>query len=470
MAKIMMSLMLSLMSLSCLAQYTLNDMKGLANDKEVIISSFSNKERNKIIAKYPDQAMNDRYAEVLYETMLSFLNSENKRCEFKLMSDLHQRLSDEKIAHNEKDIEEFLKVLRVNHAIDDILYELLSEINRDYFGLKNLNLNSRGKRLFLGHKKLLAANDLPELFSGFANFPDEESKCFIQEYNRIVNNIRKSDGKKSFSLKSFKTLTIKALELKLISLSTYHKIRYHQTESKINKRSIWLNDYLSIIFNAKNKMVPVRYVYKPRRIEDEDDFSSERIKRFSKITRRKLLYRKYDETQIILLAQVLQKASRRMGVDPDTETGVPYISQEFTVTGPDGQRRTYVETINLDPQSQYNLARRLLRKDVLDLQMMDIFVKQKITHDDIVMAALETGYISLEELEFVVQYDDLWNPEISKFERISGFIFTMAGYSSFFLPPPWNITASIALGVVEGVVNNKFKNGADNDNPATFIE
>jgi hypothetical protein len=86
------------------------------------------------------------------------------------------------------------------------------------------------------------------------------------------------------------------------------------------------------------------------------------------------------------------------------------------------------------------------------------------------MAALETGYISLEDIEYVVKYDDLWNPHKSDFEKIVGFVGTVAGVSTIFLPPPWNITASIAVGIIEGLVLSKNKNGARNDNPSTFIE
>ena len=159
-----------------------------------------------------------------------------------------------------------------------------------------------------------------------------------------------------------------------------------------------------------------------------------------------------------------------MGSDPDTESKAPIITQEFSVLTPNGERETYVESFELDAQSQYNLARRLLRKDMTETQMMDLFSKVQITHEDIVMAGLETGYISLGDLEYVVAYDDLWNPSVSKFEKVTGFIFRIAGYSSFFLPPPWNITATIVLGIAEGIVNNKNKTGVDNDNPATFIE
>ncbi len=470
MSKFGLTILSLLVSASAFAEYTLNDVKKLRNDKEVHISSFSNKEALRLQDKYTDEAQLRKNADVFYNVMLDFVNTEDKHCELNLMDSLQKRLTEEKIASNQYDIEEYLKVLRVKHSIDDILYDILLSVNKDYFALKNLDLNKKAKRLFFSNNKLVAANDLKELYSGFEEFPDETNRCFYQEYMFVFNNIKKANGNKSEKLGDFKKLTIKAYEANLFPLATFNKIRYLQDESSVNKRNIWLKDYLTIIFNAKNKMVPLKYSYKPRKIEEENEFSSKRVKRFSKVTRRKLLYSKYDETQIVLLAQVLQKASRRMGVDADTESKKPIITQEFSVLQANGERENYVETIELDPQSQYNLARRLLRKDMVELQMMDMFVSQKITHEDVVLAALETGYVSLEEIEFVIQYDDLWNPEKSQFEKISGFIFTVAGYTTFFLPPPWNITASIALGVVEGIVDSKNRKGSENDNPATFIE
>ncbi|MDD4976411.1 MAG: hypothetical protein PHY93_18785, partial [Bacteriovorax sp.] len=202
----------------------------------------------------------------------------------------------------------------------------------------------------------------------------------------------------------------------------------------------------------------------------ENAFSSERVKRFSKITRRKLLFEKYDEGQIILLAQVMKKASQRMGVDPDTKTSTPYIVNEFEVSKAAGKVENYVERIELDTQSQFNLARRLLRRDIIALQMMKSFQGVQITYEDMIVASLETGYISLDDIEYVAKYDDLWNPEIPKDERIIRMTFRVAGYSTFFLPPPWNVTAALALSVIEGIVDSKKINGAKNDNPNTFIE
>jgi hypothetical protein len=267
-----------------------------------------------------------------------------------------------------------------------------------------------------------------------------------------------------------KDLAFVALNRNIISLETFNKIKFLGKDSTIQNRKIWMNDYFKIIFQAKNKMIPFKRSYKVINLADEDTFSSEKVSRFSQLTRRKLLYQKYDENQIVLLSQVMRKASQRMGVDPDTRTGVPYLVQEFDVLNASGSRDNLVEKIELDTQDQFNLARRLLRKDMVALQMMKSFEKVKISYEDMVMASLETGYISLDDIAYVVKYDDLWNPEISKAERFLQMTFKVAGYSTFFLPPPWNVTGALTLAIVEGIVDSKTINGASNDNPNTFIE
>jgi hypothetical protein len=449
------------------ADYTLEDVKKMRNDKEVFISSITEKDQKRIDPKYRDLTLVKRLSESFYKTVQSFVNQESKHCELTLIDALIKNAAKDGIK-DEDSFEEYLQALRVNNAIDDLLYDILSSLNEDYYGLKELDLTRIPKRSKLS-SDTVKANDLKELFSGFAEFPDEKDRCFFQEYMFVSNNTRNAKGKKDDdNIKLFRGLTSKAYEEKIISLATYNKMAYLQTESQINDRSIWVNDYLKIVLNAKNKMVPLNYKYQPVKLEDEDMFASLRVKRLG-ITRRELLYRKYDATQIVLLAQVIQKASRRMGVDADTDTQRPSISQEFTVNGENGERRTYVEVTELDPQSQFNLARRMMRKDMIELQMMDIFLAVKITHEDLVMAALETGYLSLEELSYVLKYDDLWNPHKSKFEKVSGFVMEVAGYGSFLLPPPWNIVASVAIGIVEGIIEGKERKGTDNDNPGSIV-
>ncbi len=460
-----------LLSSFSFAKVEYEDIYKLRNDKEVVITAFSDKEKTRIKNVYEDLDFKETLSSIFYDSLYIFLNDNEKWCEPHFIAVFKDQLDRNNIKSSEKDLEEYFKILRVNHQIDDILFEILASVNKEYFKLKSINIDREASKPFLERAYLKENNNIPELFSNFQQWPDEIQNCSYEEYLFIKKNIWISKTEKSQKNAYLKSLIMKAYEEKAISLESYHKLEFLRSESDINKRDLWLKHYLKIVINAKNRMVPINLEYQTNDIEKEDNFASEKLKRFSKLTRRKLLYEKYDETQIIQLAQILQKASRRMGVDPDTESGIPRIIQEFNVQLANGQRTNYVEVIELDPQSQYNLARRLLRKDMTELQMMSNFTKVTITHEDIVMAAFETGYITHEDLEHVIRYDDLWNPAMTKWEKISGFVFKVAGYSNFFVPPPWNVATSIAIGVIEGIVENKFfKNGADNDNPATFIE
>jgi hypothetical protein len=462
---------LTLATPACFADYSRKDVLKVRNDKEVMISAFNKRDRDRIVEKYHDKALRDQITNIFYDTLLNFLNARDNQCELRFIDVLTNELNRQGIASNEKSITDHLMMIRVYNGIDDIFFKILKDNVRDFYGLKNLNLKKTPSKLILKHEKLLANNDIKDLYSNFEEFPDEIDQCAFQEFTFIKNKVKdKNNLKAEKPLKEMGILNKKAFEDGIISLESYHKLEYLREDSSVSKKYVWMKDYLKIIFQAKNQMTPISRSYKPVSLDDEDKFSSERVRRFSKLTRRELLYKKYDENQIVLLSQILQKASRRMGVDADTESGRPYLSQEFSVLQPNGERRTYVERIDLDPQSQFNLARRLLRKDMVELQMMDMFNGLKITYEDVVMAGFETGYISIEDINYVVRYDDLWNPNITKFERVMGLVFKVAGYSTFFLPPPWNVVATIAIGIVDGIVEKRTSTGAENDNPATFIE
>lgn len=452
------------------AQFTLEKISNLRNDKEVLIRSFNKKERIRIADKFNNSAENAANTKIFYQTLKDFLEREDKQCELKLIELIKSDFNKAKLDTSEEGLQELFKMFRVTNAIDDIFYDILTSLNKDYENLTVLKLDRKNHGITFKNKKLTEKNDVKEVFSGFTVWPDESSRCVYQEYIYVKSHLVGKNDKFTQKDSHLRKLTKKAYDDKVIDLETFNKLEFLRTRSTVNTRNYWLDEYFKIIFNAKNKMRPIKETYVVKNIEDENDYTSERIKRFSSITRRKLLYKKYDETQIILLAQVIQKASRRMGADPDVSASPPRIVQEFSLLTENGERETYVEELTLDPQSQYNLARRLLRKDMTDLQMMDVFIGKKITHEDLVMAAFETGYITIEDLEYVVKYDDLWNPTKSNFEKIVGFVGTVAGFSTIFLPPPWNITVSIALGVIEGLVLSIEKNGAKNDNPSTFIE
>ncbi len=442
----------------------------LKNTKEVFISSFSKNEQKRIKEKFQDQNQNTKIKNILYSTIQNYLDQEDAQCELRFIAQLSKNLKESGINVSLENLQDTFKMLRVTNAIDDIFYDILIGLSTDQEEFGELKLNKRRSKTGLKPKKLLEKNDVAELFSGFSVWPDESDRCVYQEFIYIKNKIKNKHNIASDKKRHFKLLLKEAYRQNIFNLETYNKLEYLRTKSFVTKRNFWLRDYFKIIFNAKDKMKPINSNYVVRNIEEEDSFTSERIRRFSRMTRRKVLFKKYDETQIILLSQIIQRASKRMGADPDTKSGRPVISQEFSTINENGERENYVEQIELDPQSQFNLARRLLRKEMVETQMMETFVGLQITYEDLVTAAFETGYITFEDLEYVVKYDDLWNPTTTPFEKIVGFSFNVAGVGSIFLPPPWNITATIALGVVEGLILNTRKNGAENDNPATFIE
>ena len=455
---------------SSLYAYTMMDVQKIHNDKEVLITSFSKREKERVLNKYKDTLVRSQFTSLFYSTMFDFINEESAQCEADFFSRLEANMKNAKLPNDQDGISEYLKLLRSVNSIDDVLYDLLLALTEDTFKFRKVDLKNSAPKQYFSHKERLDKNNLEDLYWRFKTYPDEKTKCSTQEFVRLKESIVVPKSQEKSRDKFMATLNIKAYQRRLISLETYNKLEFLRSDSNVNKRFTWLNDYLKTIFNAKNKMRLLSKNYEVKNLDLENSYSSERTKRFSKLTRRKILYKKYNETQIILLAQVLQKASRRMGVDADTTSSAPVLIQEFSILNADGERENYIEKTELDPQSQYNLARRLLRKDIVDLQMMSIFNKIDIEYEDLVSAAFEVGYISIEDIEYVVKYDDLWNPNTTKFERMSRFVYSVLGYSTFFLPPPWNITASIALGIIEGIIDNKHKTGESNDNPGTFIE
>jgi hypothetical protein len=450
-------------------KYTIKEVEKLQNDKEARSEFVETKEVKKLLDLY-NESQRGLIKKSFYEAFLDFANYTPWKCELTLFKTFIAELKKEKLPTSELKVSEYLKVLRAIHAIDDILYSILVSLKEDHFGFQELNLNRHGPRLTFKNKKLVKNNPLQDLFASFQNWPDEEKTCLYQEYVNLRKSIKNSKNKISDKSSHFESLLDTALKKEIINLQTYNGLKYLDKKSNVNKRRIWIEDYFAIILHAKNNMVPHNRTLPPKIIEQQDSFSSKRVRRLSRLTRRTLLYQKYSETQIILLAQVLQKASKRMGVDPDTKTLPPVITQEFRTVNNKGEEETHIETIEIDTQSQYNLARRLMRKDMTELQMMDIFSRTIITYEDVIMAAFETGYISFEDIEYAIRYDDLWNPEVPRHEKVIGFVKSILGYATFLLPPPWNVTTSIVLGIAEGLVSKQFVNGAENDNPSTFIE
>ncbi|MBD66484.1 MAG: hypothetical protein CME62_14830 [Halobacteriovoraceae bacterium] len=461
----------------------MSDLSLMNNDKEAEIKSFHKKDIQdfKHLIYAPEASV---ISDIFYQSMFSYLNEKNVKCELSAIDLFKRNLVAKGFQADYSSVETYLKLLRSLHVIDNILHEKLALINRDIYELGKIEKDivsgrlkeKRRRGLSRRQRSLKEYNDVESLYENFEYWPDETELCVYQEFNYIRDHVKNRKGEGELSrkkkLKSLKYLNELAYKEFLIDYGTYLKLEYMRDNDDYNDSYISLENYFEVIFKAKNKLITNdRLTQDAKTLEmTQSQFSTEAVSRYNKLTKRKDLYEKYSATEIMMLAQVLVKASRRMGVDPDVEASAPVIIQEFSFTNAMGERENYVERLTLDPQSQYNLARKRMRKDILDLQAMDQFYKRTIYYDEIVMAAYETGYLSFEDIEYAVQYDDLWNPEKSRFEKIKDFIFDVAGYATFFAPPPFNVLATLGLSITEGVIDSKNVRGEDNENISTFID
>lgn len=484
MFKFLLLVSLGISSSSFALDIQMSDLKMVNNDKEGQIKAISRSDLSQIENTVVTDYALKKLGEIFYRSLYDFLSTSKIRCEFNFNTKFKAELGDADFFTTNADVEKYLKILRVNHYIDDILYENLSAINRDEENLlaiaqqfQNDPSSSSSRRLSRKETRLDQSNNVEDLYLNFQQWPDEAELCTYRQFNFLRDGVRDEDGKKSglnrkARLKLLKRLNLVALKKGIITSETYRKLEYFRNDNYHENRYITLQSYFDITFKAKNKLLPYGQdlTFSNLDGDNQSEFSSERAHRHTRLTKRKELYEKYNENEIMMLAQVLVKASRRMGVDPDVTSSAPIISQTFEFTNQNGERENYVEVLTLDPQSQYNLARKRLRKDIFDLQTMDTFYKKKIRYEEIVMAAYETGYITYEDIEYAVKYDDLWNPEKTRFEKIKSFIFDVGGYATFFAPPPFNVVASLGLTLVEGFIDSKNVKGENNENISTFID
>jgi hypothetical protein len=52
----------------------------------------------------------------------------------------------------------------------------------------------------------------------------------------------------------------------------------------------------------------------------------------------------------------------------------------------------------------------------------------------------------------VLKIDDLWNPSVNPWSKLSRFLLQVSGSANVFVPPPYNLISALALMVVEGVI------------------
>ncbi len=196
--------------------------------------------------------------------------------------------------------------------------------------------------------------------------------------------------------------------------------------------------YLKILKTVKNR-------YRPNPASDSDrgpnEFSSRRkYRRKGSVTNRMDLYQRFSGFQVLMLSDVLRHLFERMDA----------IRAQLVFVYPDRQ-----DAIDLSPMGQYYFARRLLLKEMQDLNRSALFAGVPFGFEEVITAALETGLVNGSMLSQVFSIDDLWNPQVTPWQKVTSLALRLTGSSSVFLPPPFNVLASLAVLVVSGIVENR---------------
>lgn len=457
------------LSFSVFAQMTLPelprregiDLELLQNNKEPFSRILDKEDIKDLVEAYPLSSV-DAINEILKQSINEVM-SNPRQCDLGLIDSVVTKLSIAGYPVEEKDLKEYIYSLRAHNLIDDILTSLLVDLNELHYDIQNKSHKVKGYKL---SGPLYDANDLSNLYGDLKELPNEKDLCLLGAWYGIINNYKTTNDKRKD--KYIRALNYFALEENYIDRNTYNVLETLR-ESDILERKIFLSGYLNKTFFAKDLLVPFNARRYDISVEDRDDYVMKKIGWFNNTSKREYLYNKYSDEQLIVLTNVLKKASIRMGADPDYESDIPVISQDIFYTDETGETTQFTDNYVLaSALDQYEYAVRRMRMEIYNLQMFKAFSNVKVEFEDIVLAALETGYITHEEVGLALKYDDLWNREKSKLAKALGLVMRVGGMAVFYLPPPYNVIGAIGVTLINAKVINKPR-GENNDNPTSIF-
>jgi hypothetical protein len=94
---------------------------------------------------------------------------------------------------------------------------------------------------------------------------------------------------------------------------------------------------------------------------------------------------------------------------------------------------------------QYRVALKMLRKEMAEIMRSEAFKNTSLDYDHLIAAAYETGIVKSDDLEYVLKFEDFWNPKTPKWQAYARFAFSLAGTATFYFPPPWNVLGALGL-------------------------
>jgi hypothetical protein len=420
------------------------EMHLLKNDKELVSHAYSWMELKRAERQLGDSA--DQAFDLLGLT-LQELESGKEICEIPLHRNFTRKLEENGIPSDQRNIRHLLTLWRSRQRIDDLFFEIMEQSAETGASIRWFEANKAQpweiremNELLTTHE--ISVDDIEQIYDGFKQKTLEHPGCSINRWSGVRDQIS------SFSRDSnaVRLMNIAAKEKGVLNELEFQLVEFYRLNG-ISDWNIQLSRYLQLIKEIKNRSIgtnPRGSVFEP------NDLSSKKRDRKSRITYRQSLYYRFNGTQIRMIEELLKKTFDRMDA---TKAEVIFTYQNGS------------ETIPVSPMGQYFLARKLLRKDMDDLNRSSFFGGNPVNHEDLVTAGLETGLLNREILDSVLKIDDLWNPEVKKWQKISNYAFRVTGTATIFLPPPYNVVSSMALVFLDGALmrNTRKASQADQD-------
>jgi hypothetical protein len=345
-------------------------------------------------------------------------------CELGLIKQLQSDARKNEVIVQDDDIHSFIGYLRQQDLIDDVLYKLMrdsAKLKADFIE----KADDRPARPFNVYTRQNAGVDIEKMYAPLKNWPDDVRNCTLHTYFDVVNSITFKNAKDRDGQMS--KLNYIAYVNGVIDLDKYNRLMSLQ-ERGVYDWPVYFRRYADIINNAKDKLT------KNPEAKATHNFTVEYVSKRDKLTQRGNLYRTYNSTQVMMLAQIIEKTAKRMDARNVS------INWQYT-DDPNGEREIYV----LSPMEQYRAAIKMLRKDMAEVMRSDAFRGTGLEYDHLIAAAFEAGFIKSHELDQVLKFEDFWNPKTPKWKAYANFAFSLAGTATFYLPPPWNIIGAIGL-------------------------
>lgn len=419
------------------------DVKLLANNKEAFSRELTSQERSEAQRWASHHRLGGELKSAALRALADTFDEMeiiDTTCELGLVEQLYQDATKYGVITSRGELMTLAAYYRSAELIDDLLYKLINDstlVSLDFIN----NVNNRAQRPVNVYTSKNSGIDLEKLYAPVKQWPDDVSSCSFDAYWEIVSKIKYKNAKDRDT--QLMKLNYMAWSHGVIDLASYNKLE------SIRKRGVadWpvsFRRYVDIINNAKDKLT------KQPETVSSNNFTVEYVSRRDGLTKRGSLYQRYNSTQVMMLAQIIEKTAKRMDAKRAS------LNWQYT-DDPNGEIKIYV----LSPMEQYRAAIKMLRKDMAEVMRSDAFISKGLQYEDLIAAAYETGFIKSEELDMVLKFEDFWNPKTPRWKTYANFAFSLAGTASFYLPPPWNVIGAIGLVLTQA----KFVDGEPKPDP-----